>query len=1481
MKNQFFKVGSFFILYFLLIQNLSAQYCTGGGPQTTANSNIESVNITGENATSISYTGCPGVIGVEDQTTQSVRLNAGDTYTLEVKFGTCGSNFSGRGKAWIDFNQNQIFEYYESIGFSSGTPGTIIWVGSASLTFTVPITALEGPTRMRVMQQENANSYPNPCASFNSGSVIDFTANIDNLICAPELAPFYEGFNNGVLPTCWENLSSEVTTDLDAFWKFNHASNFAAAANGKTVGTYAMSDGAFPYADSVMLLTPFIDLSTLANPELTFEWFSNNAKYPGDNVPLIIEINDGTSWNYLDTLRGDNTAWVNEFYDLAAYAGDTIQVRFMVNQDFPLGPAFYNDILLDEITIDEKTTCLPVTNLAATNILGTTADLSWTEINSATTWNIEFGAPGFIQGSGTGTTISSVTSNPYTINVTPLTDYEFYVQSDCGGGDLSIWTGPFMFSSQCINVVAPWIEGFDNGGTIPTCWYQGVSNNGDWRFNDLNSLPPNNHVGSNGVINGSTASGGYFAWVDDSNLNSVATSLISPPIDVSGLTAPMLRFFLLSDREVASNVNFSVDIWDGAAWNIAMFTSNSNTLNNAWREIDVYMNTLTITGDIQVRFVVDEGLGISSRDDIAIDDVEIREAPSCLMPTNLTAPNYTLTSANLGWTENNSATSWNIEFGPAGFVQGSGAGTSISGVVTNPYTINTLAFTDYEFYVQSICSSTDESAWAGPFAFTTTCNGVLAPWVEDFENGGGRPECWYQDFYNNKDWNFDNVPPVYSHIGSNGVLIGNTASGGYFAWVDDSSPHSLGTTLFSPFIDISSLTVPMLRFFLLSDNEGDSNVNFSVDIWDGAAWNIGMFTSNSNTYNNAWQEIDILLTTLNITGKIRLRFVVDELNGNGSWDDVAIDDVEVREAPTCFKPTYLTASNIALNSTGLGWTENNSATNWNIEYGLAGFVQGSGAGTSATNVGTSPYIISTLGSTNYEFYIQSDCGGGDLSEWAGPFLFTTPCDSEIAPWSEDFSNNGYIPDCWEQGASNGEDWIFDDVAPFQTHIGNYGTMNGSTASGGYFAWVDDNPPHNIGTSLLSPMIDVSGLTIPMLSFYLISDNQGYTNVDFRVDVWDGANWNIGAFASSSNTNGGWEKFYVLLNTLNISGDIRLRFVVDEMNGSGFRDDIAIDDVSISEGTCNPASALGATNITASQADLSWTENNLATVWNVEYGITGFIQGNGTEESGVTNPYTLSGLDMNTTYDYYVQSDCGGGQSTWTGPFTFTTLCVSTTGTDTQLACENLTWIDGVTYTTNNNTSTYTLIGATATGCDSIVTLDLTIEEVNNAGSDNSITICKHQPLDLNTLLSSDADVGGIWLNPAGIPISGSTITSNVADVFEYSYQVSSLVCPINLAVFTIIVDEDCDYLSVDDLTMVELSVYPNPTSSDITILNPSNAQSLKVEISDMNGRIVLADREILKNSKEANLMIENLENGVYTLRVYNTEIQKSFKIVKK
>src|SRR5690606_21350718 len=63
-----------------------------------------------------------------------------------------------------------------------------------------------------------------------------------------------------------------------------------------------------------------------------------------------------------------------------------------------------------------------------------------------------------------------------------------------------------------------------------------------------------------------------------------------------------------------------------------------------------------------------------------------------------------------------------------------------------------------------------------------------------------------------------------------------------------------------------------------------------------------------------------------------------------------------------------------------------------------------------------------------------------------------------------------------------------------------------------------------------------------------------------------------------------------------------------------------------------------------------------------------------------------------------------------------TINNSATGTDVVTACNSFKWINGVTYTSDNNTATETLVAAAANGCDSIVTLNLTIHALPNTAT---------------------------------------------------------------------------------------------------------------------------------------------------------------------
>lgn len=106
----------------------------------------------------------------------SVNLSAGNTYTLMVNTLLSGSNGNGIVGAWIDYNQNVIFEANEYVTVGIGPSGTY------STTVTLPITVNNGVARMRLMLDAyyaDGNTTLTACTpnAGGLGQVVDYKVN--------------------------------------------------------------------------------------------------------------------------------------------------------------------------------------------------------------------------------------------------------------------------------------------------------------------------------------------------------------------------------------------------------------------------------------------------------------------------------------------------------------------------------------------------------------------------------------------------------------------------------------------------------------------------------------------------------------------------------------------------------------------------------------------------------------------------------------------------------------------------------------------------------------------------------------------------------------------------------------------------------------------------------------------------------------------------------------------------------------------------------------------------------------------------------------------------------------------------------------------------------------------------------------------------------------------------------------------------------
>ncbi|PKR81057.1 hypothetical protein CW751_05590, partial [Brumimicrobium salinarum] len=115
-----------------------------------------------------------------------------------------------------------------------------------------------------------------------------------------------------------------------------------------------------------------------------------------------------------------------------------------------------------------------------------------------------------------------------------------------------------------------------------------------------------------------------------------------------------------------------------------------------------------------------------------------------------------------------------------------------------------------------------------------------------------------------------------------------------------------------------------------------------------------------------------------------------------------------------------------------------------------------------------------------------------------------------------------------------------------------------------------------------------------------------------------------------------------------------------------------------------------------------------------------------------NGFVYVGGDFQETVDFDPRVGVNNLTATGTDGFVIKLGDCSNTGTDTQTACESFTWMDGVTYTSSNSTATYTLLNAE--GCDSLVTLNLTINQPVNHSE--SVEACESIVINGTTYTSS-------------------------------------------------------------------------------------------------------------------------------------------------
>ena len=128
-------------------------------------------------------------------------------------------------------------------------------------------------------------------------------------------------------------------------------------------------------------------------------------------------------------------------------------------------------------------------------------------------------------------------------------------------------------------------------------------------------------------------------------------------------------------------------------------------------------------------------------------------------------------------------------------------------------------------------------------------------------------------------------------------------------------------------------------------------------------------------------------TSTHATGALTVRLTSDG-SVNESGVDIAVSCISLCEAPSA-----LTSSLVTANSATISWTAPSSAPSDGYEYYLSTLSTDPTSGTPATDITGAGVVSAGLSSlssgTTYYYWVRSNCGSGDLSDWTASSTFTT------------------------------------------------------------------------------------------------------------------------------------------------------------------------------------------------------------------------------------------------------------------------------------------------------------------------------------------------------------------------------------------------------------------------------------------------------------------------------------------------------------
>ena len=1068
-------------------------------------------------------------------------------------------------------------------------------------------------------------------------------------LCGDDTSAMYMGTHFttgcGTYPAPFE----EHFSDPQHCWTLPPQFTFSSFSGYIQTGNYHSSTG---YADTVMAVSPVIDVSHLDHPYLKFS--RRQSEYNGEHKDLALYYREDEEdeWHYMGTFVTPTFSngwynWKEDSLAIPSYSA-TLQLGFfsIQHEDQQLAT-----ISLDNIYVYDGPGCEVVSDVAFAGQSGDTAYIHWVGASGADRI-VRYRPAGEPFWFNTNDLGGYAAIEP----LASLTQYEVEVATDC---DSLVWI-PCTFTSQVLAVGLPYSTDFaetsdrawelDNGtclnhwaigspllqdGTDPASNALFVTNNdttacyGNDNFyttvvaskrflmSDISTV----HIEFDVLCGGNTQNNVpndylkvFFAPVSESYTSSEDNLAYAS----ATATAYAMNFHDYLCQTESSFYDYKLNLTQDSILHISAEMPNP-ALNGEAKLVFVWRNDYSTNGDVQPAAV--------------ITNVQVWQ-PDCDVVYGLSVQDVVGDEATVNWTVTTTDSLFTVQYKPQGDDWSDSSVVTMTVDETSAHLTGLNINTLYDLRVRINCGS-EGCDWRS-MTFTSACLIFVTdstPYEEPFAD----PQCWTFPLTQQHGW--EAVNGVLRHV-THADTAGNAC------------------LVFSPLMDISAVSHPYLKFS--HQQQGDINFHHFDYL------KVDYRTSSLSPWQTLVlydMEISALKTdsiplpdSLNY---IQFAFLSVQNDGGGA---IYLDDVSVYNGPSCLPLTSVSVVDVTGTAAAISWvghSENGyvvryhdlSDTAWNY----------------VTTTDTFLIINNLLGSTTYIVQVSGDC---DEPNWLSAQL-STPLIAEDLPYFTDFAptsdrgwllNNGDCANYWTMGEVDAANHV---NALFVTHDGStpgYSNTDISVVTAEKLFEMG-----NADSVVVEFDIRVGGESrYDFIKLFLAPANTEYSTSTTSFPSYAGTSYSTNAFnftpffslstdqshsapyTFALSTGTGMVHIAAVMpnpvaNMVNLS-QAKVVFLWRNDHLWGDQPGPVITNISVRNNSCAPVSQLTASNVLSTTADISWSPGNGGeTEWVLEYKETSATTWNQVVIFG-TPGCALTGLTPSTDYEVRVQADCGNGQS---------------------------------------------------------------------------------------------------------------------------------------------------------------------------------------------------------------------------------------------